>query len=86
MTVIGESAFAYAGLTEIVIPEACREIGISAFAYNASRVIRIANQVERVEEEAFAGCKNVETVILGKSVKFIRAGVMNYLTPAEGLD
>ena len=86
VTVIGESAFAYAGLTEIVIPEACREIGISAFAYNASRVIRIANQVERVEEEAFAGCKNVETVIFGKSVQYIGAGVLNYVTPAEGLD
>lgn len=33
-----------------------------------------------------AGCKNVETVIFGKSVQYIGSGVLNYVTPAEGLD
>ena len=83
---IGDSAFAYAGLTSFVIPEACREIGMSAFAYTGSREILIPDQVERVEDYAFSGCRNVETVVFGKSVSYIGTGVMDYIRPAEGLE
>ncbi|MBD5081598.1 MAG: leucine-rich repeat domain-containing protein [Ruminococcaceae bacterium] len=72
ITEIRGNAFALSDcLSEVVIPEGIRKIGIDAFSYSSVRTVILPYSLERLESGAFSDCADLEQVVfLGDKVLF----------------
>lgn len=66
--VIGECAFAYTSLKEMIVPHGVSTIKRDAFYNNKLEYVKMADTVTSIEQFAFAGCKNLKEVELSKSL------------------
>lgn len=74
--VIGESMFADCKkLTAMTLPSGITSIGVNAFARSGLRKIEVPNIVSTIENDAFAYCSSLATVVLGKRVSKLSQGV-----------
>ena len=67
---IGDNAFAYSSLKEIVIPSGC-EIGNSAFMYSQLRSVTINDGIETFGNMAFSNCQMLISVTLPSTLEKI---------------
>ncbi|MDE7281922.1 MAG: leucine-rich repeat domain-containing protein [Ruminiclostridium sp.] len=72
ITEIGGNAFALSDyLSEVVIPEGIRKIGIDAFSYSSVRTVILPYSLRRLGSGAFSDCADLEQVVfLGDKVLF----------------
>lgn len=70
LTTIDESAFAYAGVSEMPIPGSVKKIGKNAFANSSLTSIKLMPGVEEIGDSAFAST-NAQTIYLPHSVTHI---------------
>ena len=74
--IIGEQMFYKCSkLTAMVLPSTVTSIKKNAFANTGIKKIDIPNSVLSVEEDAFAYCNSLATVVVGKKVKSLSKGV-----------
>ena len=76
--VIGENAFNYCMIEEIVIPDSVRKIGDNAF-YSCTKIeeIYIPDSVRKIGEYVFAGCQRLKKVRLPKGIRSLPAGMLD---------
>ena len=86
VTTLGPEAFASSGLTEIVIPENVNSIGKKAFNQCLSlRNVVIDSNLGEIENEMFAGCRQLSQVKLPQSLN--RIGALAFLEcPLKKID
>ena len=65
-------------LTSVVIPDTVTKIGRHAFLGTALEEVTIPDSVTDIGESAFAGCDNLTTVDIGKSVALLRDTVFEH--------
>ena len=72
VAVIGDYAFAYAGLEWVILPSTLKEIGVCAFnaCYSLARV-DFPEGLERIGADAFLCCESLQEAILPQSLKEI---------------
>lgn len=64
--VIGDSAFSFLPISEIVIPEGVEKIGTKAFAYcNGLKSVSLPESLTEVLPTAFLNAKGIETIVFG---------------------
>lgn len=69
---IDDKAFANTGIKSIVIPDAVREIGESAFeGCNSLTSVTLGNGITEIEERTFKNCSSLTSVTLPDSVREI---------------
>lgn len=94
-TMIHISGFSNTGLTEISIPGSVQKIGTDAFS-NCNNLTKIdlskCAALDSIYNQAFQGCKSLETVILAEGLKglgkaaFKECRKLKYLTLSPALD
>lgn len=69
VTRIGEGAFSYTGLSELMLPDAVEEIGASAFSncYDLYSIV-IPGHVKKIGPHAFEGCQSVEEITMEEGI------------------
>lgn len=75
---IGERAYVYSSMEELVIPEGVKTIGRSAFGwcFNLNMVI-LPDSLERIYGDAFVRCWALENITLPSNLKEINGGVFS---------
>lgn len=68
---IGKYAFYRSGITEIHLPETVTAIGQSAFSFSGLCVFECCGPIQTIQQDTFAGCENLEVVILPESINRI---------------
>ncbi len=71
VSAIGKEAFAYAPVTEVVMPESITSIGIGAFVNSHLTSVKLPDSLLTLGESAFEGCFSVTSISIGKGVKEI---------------
>ncbi|MBQ3127656.1 MAG: leucine-rich repeat domain-containing protein [Clostridia bacterium] len=71
ITSIGDYAFYYSGLKSIDLPDSVISIGDCAFGHSFITEIEIPKNVTSIGEDTFAGCFNLESVIIPNGVTSI---------------
>lgn len=71
VTIIADHAFESTYKESIHLPSGLQSIGYMSFYYGKLKEVEIPDQVETIGQEAFASCKQLLTVIIGKGVKSI---------------
>ena len=69
--------YVFQGFTKLVamkLPQTLTKIGYNAFSSSGLRMIEIPDKVTAIDEDAFAYCSSLNTVILGKGVKTLSKG------------
>lgn len=64
-------------IDEIVLPSTVTDVGVGAFAFSSITSFKATENLESIEESAFYGCKNLESVDLGNNIMLIGAGSFN---------
>lgn len=78
VTTIGECAFAnQTSLTSITLPESVIVLSDRAFEGSGLTEVRMSNSLVRIGNSVFAGCNNLEVIILPESVYNIGDSVFN---------
>ena len=73
---IGKKMFYYCSqLQAIVLPTSLTVIGVSAFDNSGLKFIIIPDKVRIIEDDAFGGCSQLATVVIGKRVSKLKKGV-----------
>lgn len=62
----------------------CKNIGFAAFGYCTS-LKSISISCEKISNQAFFGCRGLETIVLNKSVKEIEYGIFSYCSKIENI-
>lgn len=79
VTGIGESAFAYSDIEEVVISEGVEVIGEEAFSYCSSlKEVNIPSTVITISKKAFEYCKALTKIEFGENVEEIGFGCFQY--------
>ena len=71
VTTIGNNAFDYSPMSEIIIPETVTKIGAAFQNSDSLKSITIPNSVKTIDDYTFQGCINLETVVLPNGLKSI---------------
>lgn len=75
ITSVSNWAFAYVGeLSEIILPEGLRTIGMTAFAGSKIKKLKLPESVERIDPLAFAYCGSLTEIEIPENVTEIGAG------------
>ena len=61
-------------IDEIVLPSTVTDVGVWAFAFSSITSFNASDNLESIEESAFYGCKNLESVDIGNNIMLIGAG------------
>ena len=61
-------------IDEIVLPSTVTDVGVGAFAFSSITSFKASDNLESVEESAFYGCKNLESVDIGNNIMLVGAG------------
>ncbi len=61
-------------IDEIVLPPTVTDVGMYAFAFSSIASFKGSDNLESVEESAFYGCENLESVDIGNNIMLIGAG------------
>lgn len=64
-------------IDEIVLPSTVTDVGVGAFAFSSITSFKSSDNLESIEEFAFYGCKNLESVDIGNNIMLIGAGAFN---------
>lgn len=64
-------------LTELVLPDTVREVGIYAFAYTGLRHIRLSENLDSIGHECFFKCIYLEEITLPESLKVVPANAFD---------
>lgn len=76
---IGDSAFAYEDIEEVVIPEGIEVIGEEAFSYCGSLTeVNIPDSVISIKKKAFEYCKSLSKIEFGENVEEIGFASFQY--------
>ena len=75
---IGASAFYYLYIEDITIPENVVTIGSQAFGWTKIQNLVIPNSVNTIRYYAFYGCRNLQTVVIGKGLTTMGDNVFYY--------
>ena len=74
--VVGKKMFYYcSNLQEMVLPTSLTIIGVCAFDHTGLKSIIIPDKVRIIEDDAFGGCSQLSTVVIGKRVNKLEKGV-----------
>ena len=71
---IGDRAFIYSNLTEVIIPDGVETIGYGAFTNCLVTELTIPNSVTTIGEYAFSACEHLTTLNIGSGVTSIGNG------------
>ena len=71
---IGDRAFIYSNLTEVIIPDGVETIGYGAFTNCLVTELTIPNSVTTIGEYAFSACEDLTTLNIGSGVTSIGNG------------
>ncbi|MCQ2188561.1 MAG: leucine-rich repeat domain-containing protein [Paludibacteraceae bacterium] len=74
MQIPQECFYGCSSLDSLVIPKKANYLYDSAFAYCGIRYLEIENSNENIYEGVFAGCKNLETVVLPEQLRNLGNG------------
>ena len=73
--VMGDYAFqGFAKLVNIKLPQTLIKVGFNAFSSSGLKTIEIPDKVTNIDEDAFAYCDHLATVIIGKGAKSLAKG------------
>lgn len=61
-------------IDEIVLPSTVTDVGVWAFAFSSITSFKGSDNLESIEEFAFYGCKNLESVDIGNNIMLIGSG------------
>lgn len=61
-------------IDEIVLPSTVTDVGVWAFAFSSITNFKGSDNLESIEEYAFFGCKNLESVDIGNNIMLLGAG------------
>ncbi len=79
LQIIGDEAFAYSGLREIVLPAGLQEMGSGVFRECTHlKNINFPEHLTRIEKETFSLCEKLETLTIPSSITYIGDGAFEY--------
>lgn len=67
-------------LQEIILPNTLTNVGKSSFLNTGIRIVRIPNGVQTIEDSAFYGCVNLESVILSEGLLNLKSSCFSQCT------
>ena len=73
VTVIGETAFAWRGINEVIIPEGITTIKYYAFSHNGMQKVTFPNSLRYIGETAFS-VNNLENITFPDNIEYVDGG------------
>lgn len=87
LEIIGAQSFTWTtSLKKILIPSSVKEIRFGAFGLSGLTEINIPGSIEKIEDDVFSTCEQLEKVILNNGVKSLGDDVFNYCTLLEKIE